>query len=252
MTPEDDRIMAYVDGELDEAGVREVEQAMENDPAVAEAVARHRALATGLSAAFDPALTETVPERLRAAAAGPARPAELVELAQVRERKQAAEAAAAARTSAAPRWTWRHWTAAAVLAGLAVMVATPLLKLGSGPSAPVQAQGEVLLAGGPLAQALDRQLAADQGKAVRIGLTFKAQDGAWCRTFATQTLAGLACREGKAWRLRATADPAPETGGGMRTAGSAIPPAVLAAVDAAGGEPVDAADEARARDARWR
>ena len=59
-------------------------------------------------------------------------------------------------------------------------------------------------------------------------------------------LAGLACREGDVWAVRATAD-APGT------AGSASPAPILAAVEGMiAGEPLDATQAAAARARGWR
>ncbi|MFN3843995.1 MAG: zf-HC2 domain-containing protein, partial [Rehaibacterium terrae] len=59
----DERLMAYVDGELDAAQAAQVEAAIAADPALAAAVARQRRLRERLRAAFDPVLDQPVPER---------------------------------------------------------------------------------------------------------------------------------------------------------------------------------------------
>lgn len=68
MTPSDDILMAYADGELDPKTRAEVEDAMAADPRIAGRVAAHRALRNRVRAGFDSVLEETVPERLVAAA----------------------------------------------------------------------------------------------------------------------------------------------------------------------------------------
>lgn len=107
-----------------------------------------------------------------------------------------------------------------------------------------------------LVRVLDSRLTADgadaQGRAV--GLTFRDADGHWCRTFQAGEVrvAGLACREADTWRLQALA-PFQPAAGELRTASGDIPAPVLAAIDAAlADDPLDAAAEARARDAGWR
>lgn len=112
------------------------------------------------------------------------------------------------------------------------------------------------LADARLVRVLDTGLAADapdaRGRAV--GLTFRAADGRWCRTFRSGEagVAGLACRGDDVWRLEALA-PFQPSAGEIRTAGADTPPAVLAAVDALiADDTLDAAAEARARDAGWR
>ena len=52
MSPSDETLMAYVDGEVDEATRKIVEKTMREDPDVAARVARHRALRAAVSGAF--------------------------------------------------------------------------------------------------------------------------------------------------------------------------------------------------------
>ena len=59
-------LMAYVDGELDPAGVVEVEHAIAADPALERRVGLLRDANAVLRAAFNPTLNEPVPERLLA------------------------------------------------------------------------------------------------------------------------------------------------------------------------------------------
>lgn len=117
----------------------------------------------------------------------------------------------------------------------------------------VERDGAVADAG--LVKVLDRGLAADgadaRGRAV--DLTFRDDAGRWCRTFRAGEagVAGLACRQDGRWTMQALAPFTPPTDE-LRTAAAETPAAVLAAVDAAGGDTLDAAAEARARDAGWR
>jgi anti-sigma factor RsiW len=75
MATDDTMLMAYVDGELDPAGVAEVEAAMAADLAVARRVRQLRDATTALRAAFNEPMREPVPERLLAplGALGPQR-----------------------------------------------------------------------------------------------------------------------------------------------------------------------------------
>src|SRR5215472_5123172 len=73
-----------------------------------------------------------------------------------------------------------------------------------------QTSGGRVVASGVLARALSQQLASAQpaGAPVAIGVSFHARSGGYCRTFVlheTQSLAGLACREGPAWQVVALA-----------------------------------------------
>lgn len=218
-----DRVMAYVDGEMSPAARRTFEADMAADPGLAAEVAAHRDLGRRLADAFGPVADEPVPLALTLAA-------------------QAANDAPPRRTGLA----WAGMAATLVvglLAGRFVLAPEPQLGVGS-----------TLAARTDLDRALENQLAAQPG-AVRIGLTFRDQEGRWCRTFHSRSdaLAGLACRDAAGWTLEtATAwrsDGAPT----YRTASSDTPPEILAAVDRAlAGEAADAAQEKAARDAGWR
>lgn len=235
----DDMLMAYADGEL-EAPLREqVEQAMRADPQVAAAVERHRALRADVFAAFAGVLDEPVPARLQASP--PAPPVRVDAL-----------AAAGARPLPA-RWSWPQWTAMA--ASLAVGVLAGALGWQgwhAGAAAPFARQGDALVAQGPLATALSQQLAApgDAG-GVRLGVSFRAQDGHYCRSFTLGATAGLACRSGEAWRIPVLAEGEAQQGA-YRQAGSALPAAVLDAIDQRiAGPALDAQAERAARARGW-
>jgi hypothetical protein len=119
----------------------------------------------------------------------------------------------------------------------------------------IAASHGALAARGALATALDRQLASNQpgGAPVSIGLTFKARDGSYCRSFALRATgtAGLACRSGDEWRIPVTAS-ADTAGGDIRQAAGSIPSAVMQAIEARiAGDALSAPDERRARDAAW-
>ena len=109
-----------------------------------------------------------------------------------------------------------------------------------------------MTAQGELAGALEKQLASAQGDAaVRVGLTFRGRDG-YCRTFNAQDVAGLACRDNGAWKVRMAVaqDAAPSAD--YRMAASGTPPAVLeAAQSLMVGEPLDAEAEAAAARSGW-
>jgi hypothetical protein len=96
------------------------------------------------------------------------------------------------------------------------------------------------------------------GAPVQIGVSFRARNGDYCRTFVLReqsTLAGLACRGHEAWRLEVLAhNPAPPAAAaGYRPAGSALPAGVAHTLDELiAGEPLDAGAEAAARARGWR
>ncbi|CAN7584981.1 anti-sigma factor [Phenylobacterium sp. LjRoot219] len=220
----DERLIAYVDGELTAVDRVAFEAELIADPLLQHEVERQRELRRRLSAAFAPVLDEPVPLQLALAAHAANTPS---------------------RRAPARRW-------AAVAAGVALGVLVGRITLPQ--RAPLVMERGVLVAHGELADALDRQLAAERGP-IQVGLSFKSQDGRYCRTFQSTPdgLAGLACRAPKSWTAQAVTAWAPAAGTAYRTAGSETPAPVLAAVDnLISGEPLDAAAERTARDAGWR
>jgi hypothetical protein len=233
MTYSDDTLMAYADGELDPAERASIEQAIRTDPAVAAAVERHRALRADVAAAFAGILDEPVPARLQ-----PPAPANVVSLEAVREKRTERR-----------RWSWPEWGALA--ATLVVGVLAGRMVPGGAPA--IAGNGSQVVARGELASALDRQVGGQGNGAVKVGVSFAARDGAYCRGFVMGASAGLACREGGQWRIPVLAETEREAAAGYRQAGSALPPAVLDAIDARiAGKPLDAAGEEAARKRGWR
>jgi hypothetical protein len=236
----DETIMAYVDGELDAAGIAELEAAMAADPAVAERVARQAELRATASQAFAGVLHEAVPERLLRVAGVLPEGAEVVRPDFRREIEPKSH------KPVRPLY-WAAMAATLVVGVLAGRMLDP---------APFAAGPGGLQARGDLAAALDRKPSAQDG-VVRIGLSFRNNERAYCRTFQMdrEALAGLACRERDRWMVRMTAasKAGPADGNGYRMAGSAIPAPVLASVDETiVGEPLDAAQERAALAAGWR
>lgn len=245
MSYDDETLMAYADGELDAALRAKIAAAVERDPELAQRVERHRALRAKVGGAFATVLEHPVPERLTAVASGaPASAAARGKVLQFPKRGTQV---------AGPRWRAREWfaMAASVLLGVAISwrVFTPDTGL-------MDASGGALVARGELATALERQLASNQpaDSAVLIGLTFRARDGGYCRSFtvrATNT-AGLACRASGEWQIPVTASTTPAAGG-LQQASGAIPPAVLTGIEARiSGEALDAAGEENAHLAGWK
>jgi len=233
-------LMAYADGELAPADATRVEAAIAADPALARIVEGHRALRAQLGAAFSDVLAEPVPARLHASLRADARDG--------------------ARSRASrPRWTRREWLAmaASLVLGVALALALPLRDLHPGQSelAAAMVDGN-LVARGALARALDARLSGDAVAGVQPGLSFRAQDGRYCRSFrlqAQQPLAGLACRDGNAWRVSTLAAASKAGATPMRQAGTELPAAVLADIDARiDGPSLDADGERKARAQGWR
>lgn len=250
MTISDAKVIAYVDGELDAEGRVEVEAAAAADPTIADALSRHEALRQRVADAH--ALHEPTPPDLEALirnAAPRQRAAEVVDIAARRAQRarQASGAAAAARP-------WALLTAGFCAGMLVVGLVTD-----RSPGL-YAAHGRELTAEGQLARALDRDLPSDPeaGRGpIRVGLSFKSRDGRYCRTFTAAdaaSLAGMACREGGAWDVRAAVFVRPTSAAGpYRTAAASTPAPILTAVqDLIDGAPLDARAETEARAHGWR
>lgn len=260
MSFSDETLMAYADGELAEPAFSEVERAVRSDPAVAARVAQHRALRADVFAAFAAVADEPVPPRLVAAAL----PGKVADLSAVRAARAggahhaASSASHAAEHEARRGWSWREWGGVAASLVVGVLVGSLVLggaaRDGAG-GAEIAAAGVdgVLVAQGPLSNALSQQLAGARGGAVDIGVSFAAKDGALCRSFTMRQSAGLACRSGEQWELVMMTEAAKGTGGEYRQAGSAMPSAVLEAIDARiAGTTLDAQAELAAKQRGWK
>lgn len=229
MTPDEEMLMAYADGELDPIAAKRVERAIAADPALAETVAAHRALRRRLDTAFAPILDAPVPDHLAA----------------IFETSVVPFAPRAGATPGSRPW----------LSGLAVAASLILgVALGTqwqGVGGPVSTNRGTLVASGTLATSLDTQLALAEGD-TRILASFRTQDGGYCRVFASPALDGIACRAGGSWQLRQTRTPSPAQNSGYRQASSGNAALLAAAQDMMVGDPLDAAAEARARASGWR
>jgi hypothetical protein len=240
---DDETLMAYADGELDDGQRAEIAAAASRDPALAQRVEAHRALRARVAGAYAAVLDGTVPDKLRAAASGTPLAATGGTVVQFPR---------AASPQSRP-WRAREWFAMAASLVLGLFISWRVFAPGGADL--MESSGGALVARGELARALDRQLASDDDAArvVSIGLTFQTSGGGYCRHFALREAqtAGLACREGGEWRIPVTAATQVHAGGHAQAAG-AIPPPVLAAIEARmSGEPLDAAAEASAARNGW-
>jgi hypothetical protein len=238
----DETLMAFADGELDEPARSEVEQAIRKDPAVAAKVAQHRALRADVFSAFAATLEEPVPPRLRQVVAN----SNVIHLDSVRAQRQEKEPEPAPR-----RWAWPEWGAIAATLVLGVLAGSfGWQRLQPEPQLAALDRGVV--ADGKLARALSTQLASSPGNGVRIGVSFVSGDGNYCRSFSTGAAAGLACRDGRDWKIALMAEvPAPETGA-YRQAAVAMPQALVDAIDQRiKGKALDAKAEQAAAASGW-
>lgn len=246
MTFSDETLMAYADGELDAVTRAAVQAAMAGDPGLQLRVARHQALRQRLGRAFDPVLDEPLPQRLLDAARGAPGGARVDNVMPLPRRR-----------AVAPRWSWPQWGAIAASLVAGALLGPWLLRAPAGGA--LGTRDGQLLAGGVLARALSEQLASKQAPdaPVQIGVSFRARDGDYCRTFMLRdknALAGLACRDHGSWRLQvlAAAQPPAVTAEAFRPAAAALPAPVTRAVDELiDGEPFDASAETAARGRNW-
>ncbi len=234
MTIDRETLMAYADGELDELTRRRVEQAIATDPALARQVEADRALRARIAGHFAPFAEEAVPERLSALLR-----TDVIDLAAARAERRPA----------------RYWFAnvAAIAATLVVgiLVGQGIADRNAGP---VGVSNGVAVAQGSLAAALDTQLASAQAgdAATRIGISFRSNDGSYCRTFQGAGLDGVACRAAGGWQVRHMASGTVRAASEYRQASSTDPVILAAAQAMMVGDPLDAAAEAAARDRGWR
>ena len=233
MSVDDEMMMAFLDGELDEASRARVERALAEDEPLRQRLEVQQRLRERLAERFDPVLDEDVPDRFREMLEP-----KVVSIAAARERRTR---------------TWPVWQGAAALAATLVFG----LVLGRslpGESGPVRSDHGALYASGDLDRTLNSQLASAPtvGESTRVGVSFARADGNFCRTFEGPTLSGLACRDGARWQLILTAPGTGTSQAQYRQAGGASPIVMQSAQEMMAGEPLDAAAERRVRDSGWR
>ena len=242
----DELLIAFVNGELAEPARAAVERAIRADPAIAARVAQHRARRSRVYGVVAGGRDSGG----HAPAQGCQGSAKVVQLDTIRAARLGPLAAP---PPPAPQWTRRHWAAlaaAVVLGALAGAGGWHVLQ-DEAELASLSGAGGALVAQGNLAAALTGQLASPgpSGR-VRIGISFLAKNGAYCRSFVMDTTAGLACRENGQWKIPVLAQgPA----GAAWMDGTVLPPAVLDAIDQRiEGTPLSSAAERAAQARGWR
>lgn len=188
-----------------------------------------RALKARLTAHYAPIAQEAVPERLRSL---------LVD-------DKVDTSLADRRIAARVRFGGVHWgaIAASLVLGLTIGL-RPWV-----PAADVAIDGGMLVAAGPLADALDTQLASNQSDEapVRIVLSFEDKVGRYCRSFESGAIDGIGCREDGRWRIERTLSG--QTRADYRQASSGELAAAAAAMMKQ--DALDARSERAARDGGW-
>ena len=237
MTIDDETFFAWLDGELDGEQAEQVAAAVAGDPELERRAEQHRGFESRFRGAFDSVAAAPVPERL-AQAIKPS-PDKVVHFFA---RPRAANDGGG--------WAWPQWAAIAATLVLGIGLGTTLN--GERGTSPVQLRDGKMYAAAQLDGALDQQLASAVAGDVRIGLTFRDQSGAICRTFVEQRSSGLACREGDRWQLRGLFA-APEGQSGDYRMAAGTDPNLAAVIDSTiAGEPFDAAQEKAAKTRGWR
>lgn len=227
-------VAAFIDGELDDLTARRIEREAATDAALAAEIARHRTLKAQLMAHYTPVAEEAVPERLRSLLAVDDAVDDKVDT-SLANRRSARRA----------RFSGIHCSAiaASLILGLTIGL-RPWM-----PAADVAIDNGTLVAAGPLAEALDTQLASTQpgDPAVRIVLSFEDKAGRYCRSFESRAIDGIGCREQDRWQIERTLPG--QRRGDYRQASSGELAAAAAAMMKR--DALDASGERAARDVGW-
>lgn len=236
----DEQLMAYADGELDEATRDEIAAALERDPALAARVREHEAMRAQVQSAFAAILDERIPGRLVAAVNASSPRGSVTDLEQAKARRQERQ-----RT----RWSWPEWGAVAASLVMGLLIGRTTLELNE----TIIGRNGDLIASGSLADALENSLSNEDGEH-RVALSFRSNEGDYCRAFVsgagTQT-AGLACHGGAGWRIRMLSEVRAQSTP-YEQASAALPAAVLETIDAhIDGEPLTIEEERAARIEGW-
>lgn len=233
----DEEFFAWLDGELSASESAAMERKVAADPALARLADEHRALKARLGRAFDPIAAAPLPEQVEAALREPE--GEVIDIGKAQRRRTT-------RLS----WGVPQWAAIAATLAVGVLVGTMVPQRST---SPVAIEDGRIYAAAALDQALSSELASAPGKSdVRIGITFRDQSGAICRSFTQPAASGLACRDPKGWRVRGLFA-APEGQGGTYRMAAGMDPNLASLVDLTmDGEPFDAAQEKAAKARGWR
>lgn len=230
ITPED--IAAFADGELSGEREAQVAAAVKADPQLAQQVERHKALKATLASHYAPVLDQPVPDRLAAMLAEPYQ-AEVVDFAAAREKRESRRRL--------PHWGWIAGPALAASLALAVFLPR------QGGEAPTYADTQ-------LAAVLDHRLVAGQPQAeeTRVLLSFRSEEGRYCRAFSGSAGGGIACHDDEGWKLEAVGKGSEGASTDYRMAGAGDAEILALAQDMAAGPALDAEAEKAARAQGWR
>ncbi len=227
---DDGEFYAWFDGELQGEKADRVAARVAADPTLAKLAEQHRAVAAGLRDAFVPVMENAPPAPLFGGA-------EVVDLQARREARRV--------SFGVPQW-------AAMAATLAIGIVAGQF-VGPRSDTPIETRGGAMVAAASLDQALDAKLASTGNDGpVRVGLTFRSQDGGICRSFSEGGASGLACRDGGGWRVEGLFARPSGQGGDYRMAAGEDPRLAAMIDERIAGEPFDAAAEKAALEKGWR
>jgi anti-sigma factor RsiW len=239
MSFSDEVLIAYADGELAEPVRSEVARAVQADPHVAARLARHPALRQQVLGAFGGSAREPVAPLLRNVGGtdGIHPKANVIDLAAARSARQTTPTLPSQMMPVTPPrlpQRWHRWAGFGVALALGGLLGAGAL-LASNDTVTLAQVGGVdgaLVADGALDTALSKQLAhTAQTGPVRMGASFVAKDGNYCRSFQLDRAAGLACRNARRWQLAVLVQTPQHPPGTGRLAFSATPAVVAEAID---------------------
>jgi hypothetical protein len=223
-------LAAFADNQLGPDEAARVAALIDADPALAAEVAAHRRLRETLGAHFAPILAMPLPDQLTAPLTGPET---VVDLAAERAKR---------------RMPMRWMMGGAIAASLAVGLVVGSQMHGTGEIGSV---GGATVAQGTLDDALTHRLSGESGE-TRILLSFRTDDGHFCRGFESGATSGIACHDGDRWAIRRLQANGVESDSTYRQAGSPAADILAAAQDmAADGTAMNADAERTARDTGW-
>ena len=220
---DDETLMAFADGELDDKTRQAVERAMDSDDALVERVALFIRTAALSKQALEPLLDQPVPEALRASVAT------MTEATETTADDTVVPFAAPVQQAAPGRYSGRGMALAAsvalVVGGLAgfLMGQEPDNRSGGISSASFDQTG--------LTEALRTVASGDEitlsetGDRLRAIASFRDAEDQLCREFQVDrpdrtTFVSVACRTGETWRFQFTVAAASQNDGGYAPASS--------------------------------
>jgi hypothetical protein len=216
----DEELMAYADGELDDARTQEIGRAIDTNPELAARLRVFRLTGRALGPHFDPILEEQPPaallQAIRSAPISGRRPS-----------PRESVATTIGRVLQSFGFGPSPWPVLAGIAtGLIIGAAATMTGHGTGDEAVVAERDGALVATGPLDRTLETDtMEASRAGAVKIVATFADEAGRWCRLYQGAGHSGLACRQAAHhWQIIALGEgsggtdssPVPSGGGGAQ------------------------------------